>query len=98
MKEALFTILFAGSAIAADSHLTTMSRMDADMEYIDERIFVQCDNSGFRSDLSGLLDLELYTIDQQPPGLLFTANDELFNPRLSSYLDTHWGKHFYSLV
>lgn len=98
MRKALFTMLFAGSAIAAESEPTIIERFDAAMDFVDERLFVKCDNCGFRSDLSGLLDLEFYTIDQRPPGLLFSDNDELFNPRLSLFLDTHLGKHLYSLV
>lgn len=54
--------------------------------------------SGFiRADLSGLVDLEAYFIDRRPPGLIF-GNADLFNPRLSLFLDTHLGEQFYSLV
>lgn len=41
--------------------------------------------------------MEAYYIDQRPPGLIF-GNQDLFNPRLSLFLDTHFGKHFYSFV
>ncbi|MBM3840106.1 MAG: hypothetical protein FJ398_19495 [Verrucomicrobia bacterium] len=44
------------------------------------------------------LDLELYYIDQQPPGLIFSDDDAFFSPRLSLFLDTQFGPHFYTLV
>ena len=39
-------------------------------------------------DLSGLLDVEGYYIDQRPPGLLYSSDKYFFNPRLSLFLDT----------
>jgi hypothetical protein len=51
----------------------------------------------FRTDLSGTIDIEAYYIDQRPPGLLF-GNTDFVNPRLSLWLDTRLGPHFYSLV
>ena len=57
-------------------------------------LHLQSTNGFFRSDISGLLDLEGYYIDQRPPGLLF-GNDSFFNPRLSLFLDVHLGQHIY---
>lgn len=51
----------------------------------------------FSTDLTGLLDLEAYYVDQRPPGLLF-EDESFFNPRLSLFLDTRLGSHFYSFV
>lgn len=65
---------------------------------LDESLFVQSPGGFFRTDLSGLLDLEGYYLDQRPPGLIFGNGDAFFNPRLSLFLDTHLGPHFYSLV
>jgi hypothetical protein len=45
--------------------------------------------------LSGLVDLEGYYVDQPPPGLIFTGNHWLFNPRLSIFLDAQWTRHIY---
>lgn len=98
MNKVFLSMLFAGSAFAAESESTLIERFDAAMDFVDERLFVECKSCDFRADLSGLADLEFYTIDQRPPGLLFSTNDELINPRLSLFLDTRLGKHFYSLV
>jgi hypothetical protein len=67
------------------------------LDKLDESIFLQSPNGQVRADLSGLLDLEGYFIDQRPPGLLF-PKDDFFNPRLSLFLDTRLGPHLYSLV
>jgi|KBSMisStaDraftv2_1062788.scaffolds.fasta_scaffold15966_3 hypothetical protein len=45
--------------------------------------------------LSGLLDLETYIIDQPASGLLFTDDEFLFNPRLRLFLDAQFGSNIY---
>jgi hypothetical protein len=64
---------------------------------LDDALSYQSPNGRFRSDLSGLVDLEAYFVDERPPGLIF-GNSDFFNPRLSLFLDTHLGEQFYSLV
>ncbi|MBI4660330.1 MAG: hypothetical protein HY735_15955 [Verrucomicrobia bacterium] len=68
------------------------------LDKIDESLSIQSPKGWFRSDLSGLIDLELYYIDQRPPGLIFSDDDAFINPRLSLFLDTRLGPHLYSLV
>ena len=68
------------------------------LDQLDESLFLQSPNGFFRTDFSGLFDLEGYYIDQRPPGLIFGGDEEFVNPRLSLFLDTRLGKHFYSLV
>jgi hypothetical protein len=79
------------SAVAGDTSLNGV------LDKVDESLHVQSSNGFYRTDLNVLLDLEAYYIDRNPPGLLFPTHD-FFNPRLSLYLDTRLGKHFYSLV
>jgi hypothetical protein len=57
-------------------------------------LHLQSTDGFFSSDISGLLDLEGYYVDQRPPGLLF-GNQPFFNPRLSLFLDLHFGPHLY---
>jgi len=45
--------------------------------------------------LSGLLDLETYFLEQPPPGLLFTDDEFLFSPRLRLFLDAQIGSSIY---
>lgn len=68
------------------------------LDDLDKSLFIQSSNGWFRADLSGLVDLEGYYVDQLPPGLLFNSDDFFFNPRLSLFLDVNFGKHFYSMV
>jgi hypothetical protein len=67
------------------------------LDRLDRSLALESRNGVFRSDLSGLLDLEGYYIDQRPPGLIF-GDESFFNPRLSLFLDTRLGNHLYSLV
>jgi hypothetical protein len=48
--------------------------------------------------LSGMLDLEGYYVDQPPPGLIFTDQHELFNPRLTLFFDGQLGSQVYAFV
>jgi hypothetical protein len=48
----------------------------------------------FAAQLTGLLDLEGYYVDQRPPGLLY-EDESFFNPRLSWFVDMTLGSHFY---
>ncbi len=67
------------------------------LDTVDSKLRLKTPNGFFQSDLSGLLDLEGYYVDQRPPGLLF-EDESFFNPRLSLFLDTRLGPHFYSFV
>ena len=49
----------------------------------------------FHLQLSGLTDLEAYSIDQPAPGLIFSEHDFLLNPRLTLFLDLDIGSNIY---
>ena len=49
----------------------------------------------FHLQLSGLADLEAYSIDQPAPGLIFSEHDFLLNPRLTLFLDLEVGSNIY---
>jgi hypothetical protein len=51
-----------------------------------------------RARLSGTVDLEAYTFDQPPPGLIFAESDSLFNPRLTLIFDAQIGPDVYFFV
>ncbi|HEY4757851.1 MAG TPA: hypothetical protein VIH43_04780, partial [Chthoniobacterales bacterium] len=44
---------------------------------------------------SGTIDIELYHLQQPPPGLINSNIDNLFNPRLTLFLDTQIGSQIY---
>jgi hypothetical protein len=66
------------------------------IDRVDQALRVQSPGGMLQSDVSGLLDLEGYAVDDRPPGLIFAP--ERVNPRLSVFVDTRLGKHLYSLV
>ena len=45
--------------------------------------------------LSGTVDLEFYHLQQPPPGLINSTIDNLFNPRLTLFLDAQLGPQIY---
>src|SRR5437763_1025313 len=49
----------------------------------------------FHFQLSGLLDLETYLIDQPAPSLIFSSRDFLLTPRLRLFLDARIGSNIY---
>lgn len=67
------------------------------LDTVEDSLKLKSSDGLFRTDLTGLLDLEGYYVDQRPPGLLF-EDESFFNPRLSLFLDTRIGEHFYSFV
>jgi hypothetical protein len=63
----------------------------------DALVFRDSENR-FQLQLSGLVDLEGYYTDQPPPGLIYTRNNFLFNPRLSIFADAQYTRHLYLFV
>ena len=49
----------------------------------------------FQLQLSGLIDLETYFIDQPAPALIFSERDFLLNPRFTLFLDAQFGSKIY---
>ena len=68
------------------------------LDTLDDALHLQSPNGFVRADLSGLVDLEGYYIDDPPPGLVFPDDSFFFNPRLTLFLDTKIGEHLYSLL
>jgi hypothetical protein len=64
-------------------------------EKIHDALSINDSNDRFHFQLSGLVDLEAYFIDQPAPGLIFTDRDFLLNPRLWLFLDAQIGSTIY---
>jgi hypothetical protein len=65
---------------------------------LDRALAVDSPGGLLRAELSGLLDVEGYYIDQRAPGLIFGGGSGLVNPRLSLFLDARLGRHLYGFV
>src|SRR5437016_11836794 len=76
--------------LAAQSH----ARADL-FEKVNDALSIQSPQNQFQLQLSGLVDLEMYYLDQRAPALIDAGDGFLFNPRLSLFLDVQWTKHFY---
>ena len=65
------------------------------LEQVHESLSLADSNNRYHLQLSGLVDLETYSIDQPAPGLIFSDDDFLFNPRLTLFLDAQIGSSIY---
>src|SRR5438874_7488722 len=62
---------------------------------IDSALTVSAFEDNLRTRLSGTIDLEVYHFQQPAPELIDSKIDNLFNPRLSLFLDAQFGKQIY---
>jgi len=85
LKASIFVLLF----------LLAKARAGDLLDQVNDALSIRDSKNQFQLQLTGLLDLEGYFIDQQPPGLIFSDDKFLFNPRLSIFLDAQWTSHFY---
>jgi hypothetical protein len=68
------------------------------LDRLDRALAVSSPGDTARAELSGLVDLEEYTIDRRPPGLIVGGGDGVFNPRLTLFLDAWLGNRLYGFV
>src|SRR5947207_812465 len=88
MKLSAFSLcLFTCTACAFDT--------DAFFDRLDTALTISAFQNNLRARLSGTLDLEFYNFEQPPPGLIISDSDNLFNPRLTLFLDTQIGSQIY---
>src|SRR6201987_4300162 len=78
----------AGTACAA-------FEVDDVLDRLDSTLTVSAFQNNLRTRISGLLDLEFYHFNQPAPGLIDSKIDNLFNPRLTFFLDAQLGSQFY---
>jgi hypothetical protein len=71
-----------------------VARADLQQE-IHEALSLGNPERGFQLQLSGLIDLEAYFIDQPAPALIFAERDFLLNPRFTLFLDAQFGSKIY---
>lgn len=79
--------------------LTTVTvRGDDLLDRVDEALTFTGFDDRFRVRFSGLLDLEYYNFSGAAPGLLFTDDHDLLNPRLTLFCDAQLGSRFYAFA
>src|SRR5215471_20141253 len=79
--------VFASTACAFD--------IDDALDRLDGTLTISGLQDKFRARLSGTIDLEFYNFQQPAPGLIDSKIDNLFNPRLTLFLDAQLGSQVY---
>src|SRR5690348_5261946 len=69
--------------------------IDDALDRLDNTLTASAFQDNFRARLSGAVDLEFYNFQQPPPGLINSEIDNLFNPRLTLFLDAQAGSQVY---
>ena len=88
MKLPAFSLcVFACTACAFD--------IDDVFDRLDNALTMSLFQDNLRVRLSGTLDLEFYNFEQPAPGLIDSRTDNLFNPRLTLFLDAQLGSQIY---
>src|SRR5881397_126973 len=88
MKAEIFSLcIFACTACAFD--------VDESLDQLDSTLTISWFHDNFRARLSGTVDLEFYNFQQPAPSLIDSEIDNLFNPRLTLFLDAQAGSQVY---
>lgn len=85
--RAISLCVFACTACAFD--------VDDFLDRLDAELTVTAFEDNLRARLSGTIDLEMYHFQQPAPGLINSQIDNLFNPRLTLFLDAQLGSQIY---
>ena len=88
LLTALALLAAAPAAPAADEWLDRLS----------DALTVNAFDGNVRARFSGLIDLEGYRLPNPAPGLFFTDKRDLFNPRLTLFLDAQLGPYVYAFA
>lgn len=87
LLRALSFCLLAYDACAVD--------LDDFFDRLDSALTLAAFHDNLRARVSGTIDIEAYHFEQPAPALIDSKLDNLFNPRLSLFLDAQLGPHIY---
>src|SRR6202045_2633633 len=87
--------LFAALSFCAVTATAQPLDVEDFFERLDNALTTTAFQDNLRARLSGTLDLEAYHFQQPAPGLIASKIDNLFNPRLTFFLDAQLGSQFY---
>jgi hypothetical protein len=88
LLSALLVLASAHSACGFDDWL----------DHVGDALSFSAFGGNVRAKLSGMIDVEGYVLQQPSPGLLFTTERTLFNPRLTTFLDAQLGPNVYAFA
>src|SRR5947209_7713978 len=72
--------------------------IDDFFDRLDNALTITAFDGNLRARLSGTIDTEFYNFQQPAPGLIDSNVDNLFNPRLTLFLDAQLGSQVYVFV
>ena len=90
----------AGAAIAVAGASLACAPVHAEdwLDRLDDVLTVSAWDNQVRTRLSGLVDLEAYHFDGEPPGIIDTSRVNFAAPRLTLLLDSQVGSHMYGFA
>ena len=68
------------------------------LDQLSDALIFSSPHGHLQTQVSGLINLDLYYNDDPPPSLIFSDDEFFFNPRLSLYLDTFIGNKLYGFA
>ena len=93
------TLAFSAICLTATGAFAALPlTTDEVFDKIDEALTFSAFDGNVRMRLSGLIDLEAYSLPQPAPGLIFTERYSLFTPRLSLFFDAQLGEKIYAFA
>src|SRR5438093_12183209 len=69
--------------------------IDDFFDRLDNALTITAFDGNLRARLSGIIDTEFYNFQHPAPGLMDSKNDNIFNPRLTLFLDAQLWTQIY---
>lgn len=91
-----WTVLIGVAALLAPCRPGVATDFDAWLDHLGTHLGVSSNDGKYRARLSGTLDLEYFTFNRPPPGLLDTEGTSLLVPRVALFLDLQAGSAWYA--
>jgi hypothetical protein len=98
MPRSASSLFRTGQRLALILALVLTSRMTVRAEFFEKvqnSLSLNDSQDRFHLQLSGLVDLDAYLMDQPAPGLIFSTSNFLLSPRLRLFLDAQIGPNIY---
>jgi hypothetical protein len=93
-----FLLGAVGAGLCALALLPAARGQEDVFDRLDDHLSFGAWNDAVRVHISGTLDLEEYYLTLPATGLIYSEEDNLFNPRLSLFVDAQIGSHLYAFV
>ena len=97
-KRSLFTGRFLSLYLGFSGVLIVNSANGDFLDDAEQTLTITAFNKQLRLKLSGTLDLEDYYTEKPAPGLIYSAQRNLFNHRATIYLDAQLGSNLFAFV